>query len=189
MARKNKSYFAILGLISKRDMSGYEIKKLIEKMSAFHWAESNAQIYPILKQLEQEGLVSAYDDASSGARKKRVYSVTDMGMQALLKWMPERIELPKYREDLSLKLGYAQHVPITQTIDHVKDYQSQILEKQKQLKEVIQHLTLSHKDRPDYEYLMMIYDLSRRAINAKLEWAEATLKHLHEMEQKSSHGQ
>ena len=37
MNRENKSQYAILGLISKRDMSGYDIKKIIEKMKDFIW--------------------------------------------------------------------------------------------------------------------------------------------------------
>ena len=50
MAKENKSIYAILGCLGKREwMTGYDIKQIMQKMSAMYWAENNAQIYPLLK--------------------------------------------------------------------------------------------------------------------------------------------
>src|SRR5439155_265174 len=49
--RANTSRYAILGVLSRRAMSGYDVKKLIERSIAHFWNESHAQIYPILNPL------------------------------------------------------------------------------------------------------------------------------------------
>ena len=55
MARCNKSFYAILGIISKGEVSGYDIKQILLKIGRFYWSESNAQIYPLLKRMEESG--------------------------------------------------------------------------------------------------------------------------------------
>ena len=66
MKKINKSEFALLSLLSKKDMSGYDIKQMAGKVAAYHWSESNAQIYPILEKLENKGYVNSYIDEKSG---------------------------------------------------------------------------------------------------------------------------
>lgn len=55
--RKNKTKFVILGLLSEGDLTGYEIKKIIDIRFSFFWNESYGQLYPELKNLEQDDLI------------------------------------------------------------------------------------------------------------------------------------
>ncbi len=87
MGTLNKSSYVILGLLSKSDYSGYSLKMRMKKTSDFYWSESNAQIYPVLKKLEELKLVSSKIDASSGARNKRIFSITKKGLSELIKWL------------------------------------------------------------------------------------------------------
>ena len=52
MKELSKGGYILLGLLSKEDLSGYTIKKILSRISVFYWSESNAQIYPVLKKLE-----------------------------------------------------------------------------------------------------------------------------------------
>ena len=75
MAKENKSIYAILGCLGKREwMTGYDIKQIMTKMSAMYWAENNAQIYPLLKKLLIEKMVELKED-SQGPRKKLLYKI------------------------------------------------------------------------------------------------------------------
>ena len=56
MAARRKTRFAILGLLSWKPMSGYDIKKLIEMGLQYFWQESYEQLYPTLEALVAEGL-------------------------------------------------------------------------------------------------------------------------------------
>ena len=50
---------ALLGLLSLKPMSGYEIKQMIEGSIGYFWRESFGQIYPTLKRLEKGGWIAA----------------------------------------------------------------------------------------------------------------------------------
>ena len=89
MSNLNKSSYILLGALSKSNYSGYELKRLVTKVSSFYASESNAQIYPILKKLEEQGLVHSKRDESSGARNKVIYSITKKGHAELTQWLEQ----------------------------------------------------------------------------------------------------
>src|SRR5258707_12735330 len=60
MAKENKSRYALLGMLSIRPGSGYDIKKFMEQSTSNFWHESYGQIYPLLKQLVDEGLATSH---------------------------------------------------------------------------------------------------------------------------------
>jgi DNA-binding PadR family transcriptional regulator len=85
--------YAILGLLHYKDMHGYRIKEVIENEFGFMWSINYGQIYPNLKQLEQEGLVTKVDIAQKNGPDKKLYSITKKGEEAFTEWLntaPER---------------------------------------------------------------------------------------------------
>jgi PadR family transcriptional regulator AphA len=85
--------YAILGLLHYKDMHGYRIKEVIENEFGFMWSINYGQIYPNLKQLEQEGLVTKIDVAQKNVPDKKLYSITENGKKAFSEWLntaPER---------------------------------------------------------------------------------------------------
>jgi DNA-binding PadR family transcriptional regulator len=85
--------YAILGLLHYKDMHGYRIKEVIENEFGFMWSINYGQIYPNLKQLEQEGLVTKVDVAQKNAPDRKLYSITEKGKDAFAEWVntaPER---------------------------------------------------------------------------------------------------
>ena len=63
--KPRSSRFALLGLLALRPMSGYEIRKTIERSISNFWNESFGQIYPTLADLVAEGLVREVPSKSS----------------------------------------------------------------------------------------------------------------------------
>ena len=85
--------YAILGLLHYKDMHGYRIKEVIENEFGFMWSINYGQIYPNLKQLEKEGLVTKIDVAQKNVPDKKLYSITEKGKTAFAEWLgtaPER---------------------------------------------------------------------------------------------------
>ena len=54
--------YSILGLLHYRDMHGYQIKKHIENHFGHMWTINYGQIYPNLKKLKEEGLVTMIEE-------------------------------------------------------------------------------------------------------------------------------
>ena len=94
----------ILGMIARGVRSGYEIKQLVDKSTRHFWAASYGQIYPELRRLEGEGLITGRPDPS-GARAKVVYELTAEGERALQDWLLSDTGLVyEVRDEAMLKL-------------------------------------------------------------------------------------
>src|SRR3989442_14232086 len=85
--RENTSRYAILGVLSRRAMSGYDVKKLIERSIAHFWNESYGQIYPILNRLAAEGLAERRRGRPRGRPERHGYSPTPKGPPELQRWL------------------------------------------------------------------------------------------------------
>ena len=81
--------YAILGLLHYRNMHGYEIKTHIERHFGHMWTINDGQLYPNLKSMEGEGLVSLADVAPSerGGPHKKLYAVTLKGREVFRQWL------------------------------------------------------------------------------------------------------
>ena len=79
--------YAILGLLNRKPMIGYDIGKEFNFQLAEFWNAKLSQIYPELKKLVDEEYV-VYDIEISGeVLEKKVYSITEKGRKEFLKWL------------------------------------------------------------------------------------------------------
>jgi DNA-binding PadR family transcriptional regulator len=102
--------WAVLGLLGVKPMSGYDIKRAVDRTIRHFWAASYGQIYPELKRLEEAGWISG-KDASQGERARRIYKLTAQGGRELDAWLhgyETRVEL---RDESLLRLFFADALP------------------------------------------------------------------------------
>jgi DNA-binding PadR family transcriptional regulator len=98
-----------LGVLSRADASGYEIKKAFEggPLSHIHEASFGA-IYPALNRLDKLGLVACRELAQEKRPDKKVYSITEAGRSALLEALSAAPARDKVRSDFLFILFFAQ---------------------------------------------------------------------------------
>jgi len=95
--RKNKSQYAVLGLLGMDAMSGYDIKKKFEKITSNFWNESYGQIYPILKRLAAKGFATKSIEKQDGKPDRHIYALTEKGRKVLQSWLTEPVARPPDR--------------------------------------------------------------------------------------------
>ena len=126
MARSNKTRYALLGMLSLAPASGYDIKKKMAQSTDHFWAESDGAIYPILKRLLGEDLVTcAVENADSG-KPKKVYTITDDGLACLQGWLLVEPEKMQGRNELLLKVFFGWNVEPEITIRHLSRTQQRL---------------------------------------------------------------
>ena len=125
MARKRKTWFAILGLLSWKPMSGYDIKKLVEMSLSHFWSESYGNLFPTLNALVDEGLATKRVDPGSGGRRRQEYKVTPKGRRAYKKWMCEPADPVQMRNELQLKFFLTSRGSIDDSIRLLEEYRAQ----------------------------------------------------------------
>jgi len=103
--------WVVLGLLSRRELSGYDLKTAIDRAIRHFWAASYGQIYPELKRLEDQGLVEGRPEPSGG-RARTVYDLTKAGRAALEQWLAAAA-VPSYelRDEGMLKLFFSDSLP------------------------------------------------------------------------------
>jgi PadR family transcriptional regulator AphA len=101
----------ILGMIAFGKRTGYDIKTFVDRTARYFWAASYGQIYPELKRLEDQGLVSGKPEPSGG-RARTVYDLTESGKAVLEGWLGADEE-PSYelRDEGMLKLFFSDSLP------------------------------------------------------------------------------
>ena len=83
--------WALLGMLSyEHELSGYDIRKWIDwSMRFFYGSPAYSQIYSELKKLEQLELVTSRVENTGGTRNRRLYKITDAGLEAVTRWANE----------------------------------------------------------------------------------------------------
>ncbi|MDQ5986367.1 MAG: hypothetical protein CSYNP_02088 [Syntrophus sp. SKADARSKE-3] len=74
----------LLGFLTYGKMTGYDLKKIFSLSFSFFSGLSYGSIYPALKKMEQEGLISLKVEMQDGAPNRKVYSITDAGRTAFI---------------------------------------------------------------------------------------------------------
>jgi DNA-binding PadR family transcriptional regulator len=95
--------YALLGLLARKPLSGYDLKKRMEERVGFFWSARHSQIYPELARLEREGMVTHKVVEQSDRPDKKVYEATSAGLAALKEWVTAPVNPRPARDELVLK--------------------------------------------------------------------------------------
>jgi len=175
MARRSSSGSEVLlGLLTIQPMSGYDLGQLVRISVGHFWRESYGQIYPNLKRLAAEGLVTAKTERQKGKPDRRVYSITGKGREQLVKWLAVEPQPEIPRNELLLKLFFGAQVspeiPIA-NLERMVEEERALL---KQFRQAEQEIA-GNRQYPDAPYWRMTARFGMFELKAHLRWAQETL--------------
>lgn len=117
---------AILGLLSLNSLSGYDIKKMFEGSPALYWSGNNNQIYKALIKLHEQGWVSRETQIQDASPTRKVYSITEKGLEELRRWVLTNPEIPQIKNSFLIKLAWADLLTADE-LDHLLErYESEL---------------------------------------------------------------
>jgi DNA-binding PadR family transcriptional regulator len=95
--------YAVLALLAEfGDSTSYEIKQWLERSIQNFWPVPHTTAYEEPARLAEAGYLSARQE--EGGRRRRVYSLTEQGREALAAWANEPTAAePQLRDELMLK--------------------------------------------------------------------------------------
>ena len=100
--------YAILGFLSWKAHTGYELKKLFADSLSFYWSGNSNQIYGCLLQLHKEGSVSSEIQQQDKYPARKVYAITAQGREELRAWLLGKPELPEIKDFFHIQLAWAE---------------------------------------------------------------------------------
>lgn len=177
MKTYNNSTYAILGILTTGCKSGYDIKQLMDRSLTHFWKISYGQIYPTLKQLTTDGLVSVMTTSQDGKPDRKEYDLTSKGLEVLENWLKQPIEqLPVERNEVLLKLFFGRHQPSDKTLIQLEGYKQKLEERLQTYNAIEQSIRAHHEKDPDARYWLFTLDYGKRVTVAAIDWCQATIE-------------
>lgn len=100
--------YLVLGMIRLRGPStSYELKRAVGRSVGYFWPFQHAQLYREPVHLAEAGLLE--EQQESGGRRRRVYTLTPAGEEALREWLREPVhKMLELRDLAQLKLFFSE---------------------------------------------------------------------------------
>lgn len=98
--------YAVLGLLSLRSWTGYELAQQGRRSLRFCWPKEDSVLYEEPRRLVARGLASAVRERNGGRSRNR-YEITDEGRQALREWLGEPSSPPRIELEPCLRVLFA----------------------------------------------------------------------------------
>lgn len=126
-----------LGILTRGDATGYEIKKLFEADGYQHFVEASfGSIYPALNRLTEEKLVSVRAEAQEKRPDRKVYSITPAGQSAFLASLMRPLPEDRHRSPFVFAMLFSHLLPEKRVSSLLDAYIAQCETKLSQLSEI-----------------------------------------------------
>lgn len=116
---------AILVSLAERAASGYDLARRFDASIGHFWPASHQQIYKVLGRMESAGHVCVEVVAQSNRPDKKVYAITDAGMEQLTAWLAEPSSPEHVRSEFTVKVRALHLVDRRVLLDDVRRRRSQ----------------------------------------------------------------
>jgi len=176
VAIKNKTRYALLGVLAIKPSSGYDIKKFCDRTISHFWNENFGHIYPVLSQLEKEELIRILDTGDSS--RKKIYQITEQGKEVLKDWMLEATEIQPSRHELLLKFSFGSNLTPELMIDMLETSKVQYQQKLHLLKTLEEeyHANSCINKNVNFIYLSSSFRYVLIEIEGILKWIDETIE-------------
>ncbi|MFU2314556.1 PadR family transcriptional regulator [Rahnella sp. PCH160] len=122
--------YAILGLLNRTAMTGYDISKAFNHELAKFWHAKHSQIYGELKNMFNDGLVTYDIEISGEILEKKKYSLTEIGRNELLKWLCKDEPIEQTAKDVfRVRMYFSNYLDLSTRIHLLENQRRQHLER------------------------------------------------------------
>jgi PadR family transcriptional regulator AphA len=118
--------YAILGFLSWKPFTGYELKKLFADALSFHWSGNNNQIYGTLVELHKAEAVTIEVQQQEKFPARKLYTIAEKGRAELREWLLSEPELPALRSMAHTQLAWADCLSGTELEALLSSYEAQL---------------------------------------------------------------
>lgn len=117
---------AILGLLSCRPLTGYDLKKMIQESPFMPWSGNNNQIYKSLVELLEDGCLTHETQHRESAPTIKIYTITEKGLAELKKWLLASAEPPEFKKMFLVQLAWAEQLSSDELNALISNYEDEL---------------------------------------------------------------
>jgi PadR family transcriptional regulator AphA len=165
----------ILGLLAQQPMTGYDIKRVLKRLSWLVGSLSFGSLYPALHALKEDGLVTVDVDAQEDRPSRKIYSLTQSGRQALEEWVNQPTRSNPSMKAFVMRLMLADNFSQAGLITQLHQRRAQV---------ATQRAALEQRGAaPDYKVNLgrrLALDYGLALADTELDWLDSVLDRLFE---------
>lgn len=171
--------YAVLGLLTFGEMSGYDVLKMSERSVGHFWSPAKSHVYTELRRLAGLGLASEKDVRQEQRPDKRLYAITAAGQSALESWLAgAAVEPDQVRSPFTLRVFFGHLVPSALLVAQVAEVRRTAELKLAELRTTEAEI----KDKPELFYPYLTLKAGLVHTEATILWADEVLDALKEKE-------
>lgn len=174
---------ALLALLAKRDLTGYELKLRFERVLGEFWQLNSGQVYSTLERMRREGFVARRNphvapaaatrsapqphDGDDALAARAAYSLRPRGRVVLEEWMAAPVaRLRPVRDPLFVKLAFSRPEHMTTLLRTFTQEARRYGEATETLRALVAREPMSHGGRVRW----LVAEAARLAYQAQLDW-------------------
>jgi PadR family transcriptional regulator, regulatory protein AphA len=115
--------FAILGLLSIRPFTSYELAQQMDRTVSWFWPRAASMVYEEPKKLAAAGLATS-QLSFTGDRRSTTYQITSAGRKALADWLDTPAAGMRMQFEAMIKVAFADAGDINQLRTAIRDIRS-----------------------------------------------------------------
>jgi DNA-binding PadR family transcriptional regulator len=175
-AELSTTEFAVLGLLSFGERSGYEMKKAAERGVGYVWTAAKSHIYAVLPRLVEGGFATTRRVTQERRPDKQVYRITRKGERAFKAWLEAPIEERGTRSPFLLKVFFGGLMSKEALAGHIERKRAEVVRELEEYREI--EGRIRDDPRSYYGYVTLRWGLTQ--CRAWIRWADEILRELEE---------
>jgi DNA-binding PadR family transcriptional regulator len=164
---------ALLGLLSERPASGYDLLKRFDTSLSTVWPATQSQIYTELSKLAAADMISV---TAEGPRGRKEYTLTEQGLAELRHWLTETRPQRNTRSDILLRVFFLGVLDHEQARRYFADLAELSATEQQGLRALDDSVDWGEDDLSVYGRIALEYGLRFHAM--RRDWAEWAIERL-----------
>ena len=170
----------ILGLLSKKKLTTYDIKSAMEKSISNFYSNSFGSINPAIKKLEKNKMITCSELVENG-RLKKIYQTTKKGKENYQSWIKEPIKQGRLKDEVLIRIFFLADSDKEQQKKLIQDYLEELNSskiKLEQTKEDIETIKLTTQQKNKIKYQTSTLQFGIDYIKFKELWFQNLLSDL-----------
>lgn len=167
--------FAILGLLTFGEMSGYDLTKLVNRSVGFFWTPAKSQIYAELRRLVALGFATEREVEQRDRPDKRLYRITKRGVGALQDWLERSEDEPEsFKSPFLVKVFFGHLMDRRTFVRRMREYRALAEERLDTLRELDRRIAGD----PEAAFQYFVLRSGLQHVRATIRWIDEVLRQL-----------
>ncbi|THB74236.1 MAG: PadR family transcriptional regulator [Gammaproteobacteria bacterium] len=170
--------YAILVDLCRGEGTGYEIAKRFQEGVGFSWKASHPQIYSELKKMADMGWVEFEKIEQESKPAKKIYRLTDDGLNSLKLWMDTPAEIPPVRDMFIIKMTVGDLATPSKLLREVLERKKFTMEKMAIFQQIEETHYKNDNQDPKYKFPQLSLRAAIITFEAHLKWFDELIEYL-----------